>query len=114
MSLLRDLSYVQDIVGAARLVKDFIGSMNESGFLNDLKTQSAVIRQLEIIGEASKMVSDGFKSQHPGVPWRKMTDMRNILAHMYNEVDVPLVWNVVTGDLVSIAAYLSSQLTTKP
>jgi uncharacterized protein with HEPN domain len=107
MSLLRDVSYVQDILAASNLIAEFIGSMTEDEFENDAKTQSAVIRQLEIIGEASKMVSQEFKTQHAVVPWRKMTDMRNILIHMYNEVDLSLVWNVIKLEIPKICTYLN-------
>jgi len=72
------------------------------------RLRDLVIRQIEIIGEASKLISDSLKNQHHSLPWKKMTDMRNILIHMYNEIDVNLVWNVSNDEIVKISGYLMS------
>lgn len=89
----RDQSYVLDILKAMQLIQEFIKDTDKSAFERDLKTQSAVIRQLEIIGEATKRLSDEFRDKHPDIPWRKMAGMRDILIHAYDHVDVQEVWN---------------------
>lgn len=89
-----DDSYVVDIYEAAKLVQRFTEGVVKKEFDHDLLRQSAVIRQLEIIGEATKRLSEGFRLKHPGVPWRKMAGMRDILIHVYDHVNIDAVWNV--------------------
>ena len=71
-------------------------------FLSSLKEQDAVIRRLEIIGEAVKNLPDDFKNKHLHIPWAKIAGMRNILVHEYFVVDIPAVWNTVLDDLPSL------------
>ena len=61
--------------------------------------QDAVVRQLEIIGEASRQLSDDFREQHDDVPWRAIIGMRNRIAHDYLNIDLDVVWDVVQHDL---------------
>jgi len=68
----------------------------ESAFFQDTKTQDAVIRNLEIIGEASRNLSQAFKSAHSGIPWVKISDMRDKLIHEYFGVNLTMVWDVVS------------------
>src|SRR3989338_2038597 len=95
MTRQRDLAYVLDIINAAKLAKSFIGNLTKEKFYEDLKTQSAVIRQLEIIGEATKKVSEEFRNKHNGIEWKKMAGMRDILIHDYHDVDLDEVWNAI-------------------
>lgn len=92
----RDLSYLTDILQAARLIEVFIQGFDEQKFYQDLKCQSAVIRQIEIIGEATKRLSTTFREAHPKIPWRSMAGMRDILIHAYDHVDLGEVWNTAT------------------
>lgn len=92
----RDLSSVADILVAARLVQMFVAGANRDTFETDLMRQSAVMRQLEIIGEATKRLSEVFRASHPEIPWRQMAGMRDILIHDYDNVDLDEVWNVAT------------------
>lgn len=75
-------------------------------FLNSLKDQDAVIRRLEIIGEAVKNLPEGFKHAHPEVPWTKIAGMRNVLIHEYFVVDIPAVWGTVQDDLPTLKKQL--------
>ncbi|MFB2981391.1 DUF86 domain-containing protein [Microseira sp. BLCC-F43] len=92
----RDLSSLVDILAAARLVQMFIAGVDRNTFETDLMRQSAVVRQLEIIGEATKRLSEAFRASHPKIPWRQMAGMRDILIHNYDDVDLDEVWNVAT------------------
>jgi len=96
----RDLAVLLDINQAARQIIDFVDDVpNETAFLHDLKTQSAVLYQISIIGEAVGRLSDEFKNDHPDVRWRDIRGMRNIILHAYDNVDMPRVWDVVENDV---------------
>lgn len=68
-------------------------------FLESIKDQDAVIRRLEIIGEAVKNLQNDFRNKHPEIPWTKMAGMRDVLIHEYFIVDIPAVWDTVRDDL---------------
>jgi uncharacterized protein with HEPN domain len=65
----------------------------------DRKTQSAVLHQILILGEAAKRVSKAYRDQHPEIPWRQMAGMRDVLIHAYESVDVDEVWNTVNEEV---------------
>ncbi len=76
-----DRFYVRSMLDAVRLSQEFVAGMRLELFLKDAKTQSAVIRQLEIVGEAASRVTRRFRESHPEVPWSKAIGMRNALIH---------------------------------
>ena len=78
---------IEDILESIEDIENFISGMNFKEFEDDKKTYKAVIRSLEVIGEASHHLPDEIKSKHPEVPWRKMKDFRNVLIHEYFGVD---------------------------
>jgi uncharacterized protein with HEPN domain len=73
--------------------------MTWEDFSSDEKTQDAVVRQFEVVGEAAKKVSEAFRSQHPNVPWSQMAKMRDVLIHHYFGIDLSVVWETVQRDL---------------
>lgn len=79
-------------------------------FFADSKTQDAVIRNLEIVGEAVKNLSAGFRDAHPEVPWRVMARMRDTLIHRYFGVKLDLVWGVVANDLPDLRPRLDEYI----
>jgi len=81
------------------LAISFIGSTSRAAFERDELRQAAVIRQLEIIGEATKRLSKETRSTHPHIPWRQMAGMRDVLIYAYDYVDLDEVWNVVHLEL---------------
>ncbi|MBO1348950.1 MAG: DUF86 domain-containing protein [Hormoscilla sp. GUM202] len=91
-----DLSYLVDILAAAQLVRSFVEGADPDMFETDMMRNSAVIRQLEIIGEATKRISEEFRTNHPEISWRQMAGMRDVLIHDYDDVDLHEVWNVAT------------------
>ena len=95
----RDDAHVLDILKAARLAIEFKGSADKAAFLADAKTQSAVLHQLLVIGEAVKRLSPEFRAAHPEVPWRLIAGARDKLIHFYEGVDLEEVWKMVTSDL---------------
>lgn len=95
----QDEIYLQHIFDAISSIEDFISNLTENEFLKDLKTQYAVIRDFEIIGEAVKNVSYDLKIKSPKIPWKKAADLRNSLIHEYFDVDLPALWNTIQKDL---------------
>jgi uncharacterized protein with HEPN domain len=82
----------------------------ERAFRNDHKTQDAVLRNLETLGEAAKRVDAETRSLSPDTPWREITGFRDVLAHDYLEIDLDLVWNVVDSELPSLRETVSGLL----
>ena len=68
--------------------------------------QDAVVREIQVIGEAARSISDQFRSAHPSIPWRSIVGMRHNIVHRYFEIDLVRVWDVVTHDLSDLLAVL--------
>lgn len=92
-------AHLLDILRAARLAIEFKGPVEKAEFLADAKTQSAVLHQVPIIGEAVKRISPEFRTAHPEVPWKLIAGTRDKLIHFYEGVDLDEVWKMLTADL---------------
>jgi len=96
----RDLKvYLEDIVESLCIIKEYVKDTREEEFLNNRQLQDAVIRRFEIVGEATKQIPDSFRNQYPGVPWRKMAGLRDVLIHNYFGVSIGRVWKMIKNDL---------------
>jgi uncharacterized protein with HEPN domain len=102
----RDDAILLDILRAARLAVVFTGDTDKPAFLNDLKTQSAVLHQLLVLGEAVKRLSEGFRTGCPAIPWRMIAGMRDKLIHTYDAVDLDEVWKTVSIDIPNLITLL--------
>jgi uncharacterized protein with HEPN domain len=102
----RDAALLLDIMLAAEDALSFIEGLNESAFLESALHQSAVIRKLEVMGEAAGKVSKAFCAAHPAIPWKQMTGLRHRLIHDYGDVRLDIVWRVVSEQLPSLIALL--------
>lgn len=91
--------YLAEIICAIDSIEDFTSGMNKDDFLEDEKTKSAVVRQFEIMGEASKALPDSIKELAPDIPWSKIAGMRDRLIHAYFIVDYKLVWKTLEEEL---------------
>jgi uncharacterized protein with HEPN domain len=106
----RDLALLWDMRLAARDARDFVGGLDEAAFLASRLHQAAVIRALEVLGEAAGRVSRESCAAVPDLPWREMTGLRHRLIHGYAEVRLDLVWRVATQRLVPLLAQLDAVL----
>ena len=106
MSRRADPELIEDILGAARRAVGYIGEISFDAFLEDTKTQDAVIRNIEIIGEAAKNLSDAARAKFPQVPWRQMAGSRDRLIHDYSGVNLEIVWQIVHEELPRILTFL--------
>jgi uncharacterized protein with HEPN domain len=102
----RDLSLILDIVIAARDANSFVDGLAEADFLASRLHQNAVIRSLEVIGEAANTLSPECRGALPDIPWREIIGLRHRLIHGYGEVRLDRVWAIVQSDLASLVAAL--------
>lgn len=102
MSLRSDLVYVAHMRDAAGKVMRFTKGLIYEDFLENEEKQWAVIRGIEILGEASTKISAEFVDAHPEFPWKHMRGMRNVLIHNYADVDLLIVWTAIMEDLPNV------------
>lgn len=91
-----DVAWLVDMLAAARAVQSFVVGRTFEQYLSDLYFRSAVERQVEIIGEAARGISQRFRDAHPEIPWRPIMAQRHRLAHEYGEIDDSIIWAVAT------------------
>lgn len=95
----RDDTYLVDILESAKIALDYVLGKTWDQFYEDLQCQDAVVRRIEIIGEAARRVSQEARDRHPQIPWREMTSMRNLVIHEYDVVDINQVWDTIQNKL---------------
>ncbi len=93
-----DAIYIEHILDALKKVIEYTSGKDEASFLKDSLVQDAVIRQFEVIGEATKRISKGFREKHTSIPWKDMAGMRDVLIHDYIDVDIFMVWKTASED----------------
>jgi len=108
-----ELMYLRDIAESCERLLRYTASLAKEQLIADQKTYDAVVRNLEILGETAKHVSDELRSQMPNVEWRKIAGMRDLLAHAYFGIDNNILWDVVTNKvpnlLESVTAFLNEK-----
>jgi len=99
MSERDDSVYLNDMLDSITAIKEFISGLDYPAFIEDRKTYSATVRELEVIGEASGKISEALKAQHPEIDWRTIKDFRNVLAHEYFNINSEILWDIVQNKL---------------
>lgn len=92
------IPYLEHILDAIRAIEAYT-TEGRQAFLSDRRTQDAVIRNLEVIGEATRNVPESFQASYPDVPWQQAAALRDVLIHKYFGVDLNIVWGVVEQEL---------------
>jgi uncharacterized protein with HEPN domain len=99
MSKRRVIEILSDIKEAISRIKNYIINLNFDQFLYDIKTQDAVVRNFEIIGEAVKLLPDNFKKKFKSIPWNKIASIRDRLIHQYFGVNYEILWTIIKEEL---------------
>lgn len=102
--------FINDIDEAITDIENFVKSMKYNQFTKDKKTINAVIRSLEVIGEAAKKIPGSVKKQYDEVPWKQMMGMRDKLIHEYFGVDTEIIWQVTQTDLPPVKSFITKML----
>ena len=90
---------IQDILESIVAIESYITNKNEDDFYNNRLIQDAVIRRLEIIGEATKNIPEKVRTKYPDIPWKKMAGLRDVAIHSYVDLVVKRVWNTIVKEL---------------
>ena len=96
------LDHIEDVLDAMNKAEILLEGVTFEQFEADFRTNFAVVRALEIVGEATKRLPDSLRQQYPDIPWRGMAGMRDRIIHAYDTVDLEIVWDVVKKDIPEI------------
>lgn len=108
------LLYLDDIVSAAQMLISRSQDMSPDYFFSSPWDQAAANYCFVVIGEAALKIPRDFKEQHPEVPWRRMEDMRHVMAHHYDDINPQIVWDTIRVNLPSLVEQLREILATAP
>jgi len=105
-----DLTLLGDILDAISRVESYTHGIDKEKFLENLMMQDAVMHQIEIIGEASNGISEGFRETHSSLPWLQMRAIRNKIVHDYRGINLHIIWDTVKNDLPMLKTQVRSLL----
>lgn len=91
--------FLEDILESIEKIEEYTANIDEEDFYENTIIQDAVLRRLEIIGEAVKNIPDDFREKYPDIPWRQIAGMRDVLIHAYFGVNLRRVWKVIEEDI---------------
>lgn len=108
---LRDRSRLEHILEAIDRLQAHAGNLSQDELEQDVLRYYGIVKNIEIIGEAARMLTDAFRQDHPEVNWRSIANMRNFLVHEYYQVDSEVVWSVIHEDIVELREQVIRYLT---
>lgn len=103
-----DRVYIDHIAECLEWIAQYIAEGGREAFLNDRKTQSAVLRELQTLAESSRKLSPAIKEAHPEIPWRDLAGFRNVLVHDYLGIKLERVWDSIERDLPVLRAMVET------
>jgi uncharacterized protein with HEPN domain len=106
----RPAVYVRDMLRSIAAIEDYTAVVSREEFLENGLLQDAVIRRLEVLGEAAKRIPEDVRSKHPDVPWKEVSGLRDVLIHQYNDVDLELTWTTVQSRTAELRIMLQRVL----
>lgn len=102
-----NIPYLRHILDSIQAISSFVQGMSLEDFKNDRKTLSAVVREFEVIGEATRKIDIDFRAQYPDIPWQLMVAMRNFLAHEYMNIKPHIIWKTTSEQLPDLEIQIS-------
>ena len=102
--------YLEDILGAIARIRRYTGGLSKDAFAADDKTVDAVVRNLEVVGEAVKRLLTDLRARRPEIEWQKIAGLRDILIHEYFGVDVDILWDVINNKLAAVEGAVTALL----
>ena len=94
--------YVNDILESIKKIENYIANLSYEDFVQDDLVRDAVLRNLEVIGEATKNIPDNIREKYPLIPWRRIIGLRNIVIHEYFGVDFENIWRIITKNIPEV------------
>ena len=101
---------IKDMIEAAERIISYTRNLEYEDFLNDYKTQDAVIRNIEILGEAVNLLPEDIKEKYPAIPWKDIAGTRDRLIHEYFGVNIDIVWNIAMNEITSLSSQLKNEI----
>ena len=100
----RDAASLWDMVEAIKRVQEFIADVSYEEYVDNVLLHSGVERQMEILGEAARRLSNELREEQPNIEWQKIVGLRNIIAHQYDEIQMETIWSIATSELEPLKA----------
>lgn len=98
--------YLNDILDSIKKIENYTGDLSYKDFIENDMIRDAVLRNLEVIGEAAKSIPDEVRDQYPDVPWRRIVGLRNIVIHEYFGVDFENIWKIIKDNIPEVKPYI--------
>lgn len=106
----KDRERLRHILQAIERLQTYAGNLSKEELEQDVLRYYGIVKNIEIIGEAARMLTNEFKAAHPQVPWRSISNMRNFLVHEYFQVDGDVVWAVIHSEIVELKPLITDFL----
>ena len=97
-----DSVYLRHIIDALLQIERYTDGVTHEEFLSNSLLQDGVIRQLEVMGEAARNLSEDLRNEYPKIPWRQMISLRNRMIHAYFNVNLQIIWEIIQGDIPNL------------
>ncbi len=106
---MKDINKLKDMLDAIISIEGYSGLSYEE-LLIDSKTQDAIMFNLVVLGEAANRISEDFKLKHKGIPWSSIIGTRNVIVHGYDQVRLPIIWDIIQKDIKALKEHILTAL----